>query len=136
MTALLIGAALALAVGLAASALGFDRDRAFYPTVMIVIASYYLLFAVQAGAYTALLYEALAALPFVLLSVLAFRRAPGLLILALLGHGLFDFLRGDHLANPGVPGWWPAFCLGYDLLAGLYLALLLRRRASTATRQP
>ena len=28
---------------------GFDRDRAFYPTVMIVIASYYVLFAAMSG---------------------------------------------------------------------------------------
>jgi hypothetical protein len=28
-----------------ATVVGFDRERAFYPTVMIVIASYYVLFA-------------------------------------------------------------------------------------------
>jgi ABC-type Fe3+ transport system permease subunit len=28
---------------------GFDRDRAFYPTVMIVIALYYVLFAAMSG---------------------------------------------------------------------------------------
>lgn len=37
--AYLIGAALAAAVGLLATVVGFVRDRAFYPTVMIVIAS-------------------------------------------------------------------------------------------------
>ena len=45
--ALLIGALLALAVGISATSLGLDRDRAFYPTVTIVIASYYALFAVM-----------------------------------------------------------------------------------------
>ena len=35
--ALLVGALLAFAVGLLATAIGLDRDRAFYPTVMIVI---------------------------------------------------------------------------------------------------
>ena len=40
-----IGAALAVAVGLFAALSGFDRDRAFYPTVLIVVAHYYLLFA-------------------------------------------------------------------------------------------
>jgi len=38
--ALLVGALLAVAVGLMATAVGLDRDRAFYPTVTIVIASY------------------------------------------------------------------------------------------------
>ena len=45
--ALVIGALLAFAVGLFANGLGLDRDRAFYPVVTIVIASYYALFAVM-----------------------------------------------------------------------------------------
>ena len=36
----LIGVGLALSVSLLARIAGLDRDRAFYPTVMIVIASY------------------------------------------------------------------------------------------------
>lgn len=40
--ALLMGVLLALAVGLFATAVGLDRDRAFYPTVTIVIASLYI----------------------------------------------------------------------------------------------
>ena len=40
-----IGIVLSLSVALFASRVGFDRDRAFYPTVLIVIASYYVLFA-------------------------------------------------------------------------------------------
>ena len=39
--ALVVGALLAFTVGLMATAVGLDRDRAFYPTVTIVIASYY-----------------------------------------------------------------------------------------------
>ena len=35
-----IGATLALAVGVFGTRAGLDRDRAFYPTVMIVIAAY------------------------------------------------------------------------------------------------
>ena len=45
--ALLVGAFLALTVGLLATAIGLDCDRAFYPTVTIVIASYYARFAVM-----------------------------------------------------------------------------------------
>jgi hypothetical protein len=36
--ALLVGALLAVAVGLFATSIGLDRDRAFYPVVTIVIA--------------------------------------------------------------------------------------------------
>lgn len=49
--ALLVGAVLAFSVGLLMTFIGLDRDRAFYPTVMIIIASYYALFAVM-GAST------------------------------------------------------------------------------------
>ena len=45
--ALVVGALFALAVGLLARTSGLDRDRAFYPTVEIVVASYYSLFAVM-----------------------------------------------------------------------------------------
>ena len=38
--AFLIGAVLALTADFSATYLGLDRDRAFYPSVMIVIASY------------------------------------------------------------------------------------------------
>ncbi len=51
----LIGTLLALGVGALSTWIGFDRDRAFYPTVMIVIASYYVLFAAMGGSSGALL---------------------------------------------------------------------------------
>lgn len=43
---LFVGALLAFSVGLLAIGLGLDRDRAFYPVVTMVIASYYARFAV------------------------------------------------------------------------------------------
>ena len=46
----LIGIILAAAVAGSAVIIGFDRERSFYATALIVIATYYVLFAVQ-GAY-------------------------------------------------------------------------------------
>ena len=43
----LIGVALALALTGVFAAMGFDRDRSFYPVVLIVVATYYVLFAVM-----------------------------------------------------------------------------------------
>jgi hypothetical protein len=43
----LVAVILGLVVGAFATTTGFDRDRAFYPTVLIVVASYYALFAVM-----------------------------------------------------------------------------------------
>ena len=52
-----IGSLLALVVSFFANRSGFDRDRAFYPTVLIVVASYYVLFAAVGGTSQALLIE-------------------------------------------------------------------------------
>ena len=90
--ALLVGALLAFSVGLWASGVGLDRDRAFYPVVTIVIASYYALFAVMGASTHALVLESL--------------------VCAV-------------ISNPGVPDWWPEFCLAYDVTAAVYLAWLI-----------
>ena len=45
----LIGIVLSVAVAVFARYVGFDRDRAFYPTVIIVVAAYYVLFAAMTG---------------------------------------------------------------------------------------
>ena len=131
----LIGAVLALSVGLAATFVGLDRDRAFYPTVMMVIASYYALFAVMGSSAHALATESIAIVAFLGASIAGFRMSLWLVVAALAAHGLFDFIHGYIIVNPGVPAWWPAFCLSYDVVAAAYLAwLLLRSRVhSTAT---
>ena len=125
--AFLVGAVLALSVGLSASFLGLDRDRAFYPTVMIVIASYYALFAVMGGSVHALMVESIVVAAFLAASIAGFRTSLWLVVAALSAHGLFDFIHGQLITNPGVPAWWPPFCLSYDVVAAAYLAWLLSR---------
>ena len=49
--------------GAVATGLGLDRDRAFYPVVTIVIASYYALFAVMGASTHALILESLVPCP-------------------------------------------------------------------------
>jgi len=48
----MVGVVLALSISGLATVVGFDRDRAFYPTLTIVIASCYGLFAVIGGRLT------------------------------------------------------------------------------------
>ena len=118
-----IGARLSLAVCLSATLAGLDRDRAFYPTLTIVIASYYALFAVMAGATRALSIEAVVILFFLFVSVLGFKLNLWVVVGALCGHGVFDLAHAHLITNPGVPMWWPRFCLTYDVAAGAYLAV-------------
>jgi hypothetical protein len=124
-TALLVGLGLALSVSAFATITGLDRDRAFYPTVTIVIALIYELFAVMGGSARALLAESLVAVVFVGASTLGFQRNLWWVAAALAAHGIFDIVHGGVIANPGVPAWWPAFCLAYDVAAAGYLAALL-----------
>ena len=123
----LVGAVLALAVGGLGTVVGLDRDRAFYPTVMVVIASYYILFAVMGGSTQALLGEAAVATVFLAVTLVGFKYSLWLVVGALASHGIFDGFHGQLIANPGVPVWWPAFCLAYDGVAAGYLACLLLR---------
>ena len=123
--AYLIGVGLALAVCLLATFGGLDRDRAFYPTVTIVIASYYGLFAIMGGSTQALATDSAIVVGFIFVSILGFRRNLWLLVAALVMHGLFDWIHGHLISNPGVPLWWPAFCLTYDVTSAGYLTWLL-----------
>jgi len=130
--AYLIGACLALAVSGAATLIGLDRDRAFYPTVAVVIASYYALFAVLGGSDHALMVETAVITVFLAASVVGFKYSLWFVVAALAAHGIFDALHDQLIANPGVPVWWPQFCLSYDVVAAGYLTyLLLRRGAAT-----
>ena len=132
--ALLVGVLLAFAVGLMATVVGLDRDRAFYPTVTIVIAFLYALFAVMGASTQALRLELLVGSVFLAVAIAGFRSSLWAVAVALAAHGLFDLAHDRVISNPGVPPWWPAFCLAYDLTAAAYLAWLLktgRLRAAT-----
>jgi hypothetical protein len=126
--ALLVGATLAVSVGLLTTAFGLDRDRALYPTVMIVIALYYVLFAVIGGSTQVLLVESLVASVFIAAALWGFRSSLWIVVVALSAHGLLDLIHGRVIANPGVPDWWPQFCLTYDIAAAAYLAWLLKQK--------
>src|SRR2546430_2806409 len=100
----MIGVLLALAVGLFATRLGLDRDRALYPAVTIVVASYYVLFAVMGASTGVLLREILAGAAFLLLAAIGFKKSLWLVVAALAGHGMFDLSHGSFIDNAGKIG--------------------------------
>src|SRR6185436_9247621 len=102
-------------------------DRAFYPTVMIVIAAYYVLFAAMTGSVQTVLMESIVMTGFAIAAVVGFKSSAWIVVGALAGHGVFDALHGKVIENPGVPVWWPAWCLAYDLGAAAILAWLMKR---------
>jgi uncharacterized membrane protein YGL010W len=132
--ALFIGIVLSAAVAAMARWVGFDRSRAFYPTVVMVVASYYVLFAVVAGSPAEMLAESLVMVAFVAAAIAGFKSSAWIVVAALVGHGVFDAVRPMFMADSSAPPWWPTFCAAYDVGAGAWLALLLLRRSrETAT---
>jgi hypothetical protein len=100
--------------------------------VLIVIASYYVLFAVMGASGRTLAIEIAVASGFLLFAVLGFKRNLWMVVAALVGHGVFDFVRPWFIDNPGVPYWWPGFCLVFDVVVGGLLAVRLMRRGLEA----
>ena len=129
----IIGIVLALVSVMLARLAGLDRDRAFYPTILIVVATYYVLFAVIGGSFGALVVESIVMIAFAIVAVLGFRFNLWLVVFALAAHGVFDFVHGNVVVNPGVPIWWPEFCMAYDVIAAAFLAWLLYQRKLNKT---
>jgi hypothetical protein len=104
--------------------------------VLIVIGSYSALFATMAASRRTLLVESVMASIFLLFAVFGFRRNLWFVVAALIGHGIFDFVHHFVIDNPGVPYWWPGFCLAFDAFLGVFLALRLIRHPGLSEAKP
>jgi hypothetical protein len=124
----LIGLLLAIAVVAFSALIGLDRERSFYVTTLIVVASYYVLFAVMGGSRNMLIAEVLAASVFCVLAAFGFKGNLWLVAVALIEHGIFDFVRRGLIENPGVPHWWPGFCMAFDVVFGGWLVVRLLQK--------
>ena len=113
----IIGIVLSAGVAVFARYVGFDRDRAFYPTVMIVIAAYYVLFAVMSGSVQTVVIESVVMTLFAAAAVAGFKSSAWIVVAALAGHGAFDAVHGHVVENAGMP-----------LVAGLVSRVRRRRR--------
>jgi hypothetical protein len=102
---------------------------------MMVISSYYALFAIMSDSGRALSLESIFIVAFIVVSIIGFKLNLWVIVGALFAHGIYDLFHGHLISNPGVPKWWPGFCLTYDTTAAAYLAWMLRRsKPPTAVR--
>lgn len=130
----LVGLILSLAVAAFAAVIGLDRERAFSPTLLIVVASYYVLFAVMGASRRTLVIEIVVASGFLLFAILGFKRNSWFAVAAIIGHGVFDFVHHWLIENTGMPPWWPGFCLTFDVIVGGWLAVRLMTTPSPALK--
>ena len=121
----IVGLGLALLTAISARVVGFDRDRAFYPVVLVVIASYYVLFAAMGGTTADFARETIWFSLFAAAAAIGFRTTLWIVVAALALHGAFDLYHHSLVKNPGVPTWWPAFCVAFDVVAAACLAALI-----------
>jgi hypothetical protein len=128
---IVIGVVLALVAAVAAIWIGLDR-RSFYATVLVVVGTYYVLFAVMGASSRVLVIESLVASLFALMAAIGFRTHTWIIAAGLALHGAFDFVHGALVTNPGMPVWWPAFCGSYDVAAAIMLAVLISNQSRTA----
>src|SRR4051812_36384510 len=111
----IIGIVLAIGVSAMATVVGYDRDRALYPILTIIVATYYGLFAVLGGSTDAIIRESVVIVAYMVVAAISFKFNLWLAAAALVGHGIFDIFHARLIDNPGVPSWWPMFCMSYDV---------------------
>jgi hypothetical protein len=126
----LVGITLALLFCAAAAGLGMDRERAFYPAVVMAVASYYVAFAVADGRAEVMRSEVAIAAVFIVAAVAGFKFNPWIAVAALAGHGVMDLFHHQLVHNEGVPQAWPGFCASFDVTAGVLVAVLMRARGA------
>jgi hypothetical protein len=104
-----------------------------YPVALIVIGSYYVLFATMGGGSRVVWSESVGAIVFAAIAIIGFRTSLWWVVGGTAGHGVFDWVVHHRLVeNPGMPTWWPTFCGTIDIVLAAVLAVLLLVRAIPA----
>ena len=128
MIAVVVGVLLAVGIAVLGKFTRFDQDRSFYSTVLVIIASYYVLFAVLDGSGRALVWELVIAVAFSAVAIIGALLLPTLVGIGITAHGLFDLVHDALIENSGVPSWWPMFCGSIDVGLGLWVLTMTRSR--------
>lgn len=129
-----IGFALALVIVAAGKFTGFEKDKSFYPMLLIFIAIIYVIFAAMDGSRQVIAAEVVIAVGFFALAVAGFKKNLWIVAAALIAHGVFDYAHHSIIENSAVPDWWPGFCLAIDVTLGLWLAGTLWRPSNKSRK--
>jgi hypothetical protein len=132
-TELLLGVALAFALIVIFRSVSFRDTVRLWAIALIVAAVIYVGFALMGGAPPPwLLLEVVGVIGYGAFALLALRFSIWWLVLGWFLHVAWDVLV--HAPNPGfVPSWYPAVCVGFDVIIGISLAVQsLRQRQELA----
>lgn len=106
-------------------------ERSGAAILLCAIAFFYPVFAVMDGVSGLMVGVHIAIfLGFSFLATVGFHRGLGVLALGIVAHGVFDLVT--FFTGHPAPVWWPAFCGGLDIAAGLSILWLLRTQRITA----
>ena len=138
MSTLIFG--LALGAAFIFPAIAFVRrkhwDASAWPLFLVTLPIWYLLFGVLAMDLTVVIKELVYGLPYIGIGLLVWRIKSDftlvIIAVAWLSHGFYDFYHDRFFVNPGVFGWYPAFCGFVDLVAGIYLLTIYRKQRHSA----
>ena len=106
-------------------------QRWVYSLGLLTLPSLYASFALRIGEQPLVFKEMIYGIPFIVVG-LVFALVSSRYSTAVVGafwiiHGLYDVMHTQFFTNPGVPGWYPAFCFTVDVVIGAYLLWLSRR---------
>lgn len=128
--AALIGVACGIAIVFAMHQNGMLLERSGAAVLLAAIATFYPVFAVAAADPLAIILHVVVFAGFAALSVRAFHIGLHLIAGGLIAHGIFDVIIGVvHITGPA---WWPAFCAGVDIAAGIAILRLIQNGKITS----
>ncbi len=104
-----------------------STERGTWATLLVAIASFYPVFAVESGSLGSVAVQIGAASFFIILAAVGARVSLWFVVAGLVLHGLFDW-AANHMPVDPSPDWWGPFCIGFDIVAAAYLALKLWRK--------
>jgi hypothetical protein len=128
-----IGIVASAGVAVFARCVGLDRDRAFYPTVVIVVALYCVLFAVMSGSVRTVLLEFVVMSLFAAAAAVGFKSSAWIVVAALAGHGIFDAVHG-HIIENALPPLGAGLVFWCDVGTAAWLRSCTKRGGAASGR--
>ena len=132
-----IGVALGILVILSARII--RGERRLYSLALLTLPGLYAFFALRAGEQALAVEELIYGLPFLaaglIFAFVSVRKSAVVVGSFWILHALYDVIHDQFISNPGVPGWYPAFCFFVDVVIGAYLLWLSRRLPDANLRE-